>query len=453
MRDFIVIGSGASGGRIAAELHRGGAKVTLLEAGRALDRHTYPRGEMRASAQLFWGGGLEIAADARLGFLRAKVLGGTTIVNQALLDRFDAKVWQDWNARSGLDWSEERISEYYARVEESLTIQTIREEKRNRNAQLFIRALDARGLKWKSLSRGQSDCADGSDCIVCLGGCPRDSKQSTLVTAIAPAQAQGLEVRAQAEVVTIEALPDFIRIHLVDGAVLETRQVVLAAGALGTTRILLRSALAPRIPSLGHGFSCHPQYMSFGVFEEQVDAHKGAFQAVKSADPRMREWGFKLENVFAGPIATAMLVPGFGRKHLEAMKRYRHFASMEVCIQDEPLGRIRVSRAGRLQIEKPLSSQDRARIAQGRTLVTELFRTAGARAVIEAPQGFGLHLMGGCAIGTDPARSVVDPEFRLHADRRVWIADSSVFPSAPGINPSLTIGALSAWASERMLAR
>jgi choline dehydrogenase-like flavoprotein len=408
---------------------------------------------MRASAQLFWGGGLEIATDARLGFLRAKVLGGTTIVNQALLDRFDSKVWTDWNERASLSWSEQTLSPWYARAEKTMTIQTIREDRRNRNAKIFTQALDAHGLQWKSLSRGQRDCPDQADCIVCLGGCPRDSKQSTLVTAIAPAQSEGLDVRAGAEVTTIETTPTCIRVHLLNGLMLESKQVVLAAGALGTTRILLRSALASQIPQLGHRFSCHPQYMSFGVFEEPVDAHKGAFQAVKSADPRMREWGFKLENVFAGPIATAMLVPGFGRKHLDAMKRYRHFASMEVCIQDEPLGQIRINSSGKLQIDKPLGVQDRARIEKGRKLVTELFRTAGAREVIEAPQGFGLHLMGGCVIGADPKQSVVDPEFRLHADRRVWIADSSIFPSAPGINPSLTISALSVWASERMLAR
>jgi choline dehydrogenase-like flavoprotein len=59
--------------------------------------------------------------------------------------------------------------------------------------------------------------------------------------------------------------------------------------------------------------------------------------------------------------------------------------------------------------------------------------------------------MGGCPMGTDPARSVVDPEFRVHGMPRLLAADSSVFPSAPGINPSFTIMALSQRASEIML--
>ena len=55
-------------------------------------------------------------------------------------------------------------------------------------------------------------------------------------------------------------------------------------------------------------------------------------------------------------------------------------------------------------------------------------------------------------LGTDPKRSVVSPEFRLHGYKNIYAADSSVFPNAPGINPSLTIMALSLKAAEQFLA-
>jgi choline dehydrogenase-like flavoprotein len=60
--------------------------------------------------------------------------------------------------------------------------------------------------------------------------------------------------------------------------------------------------------------------------------------------------------------------------------------------------------------------------------------------------------MGGCALGTDPARSVVGPDFRLHGHRRTFVCDSSLFPSAPGINPSLTVMALALRAAEEVRA-
>ena len=59
--------------------------------------------------------------------------------------------------------------------------------------------------------------------------------------------------------------------------------------------------------------------------------------------------------------------------------------------------------------------------------------------------------MGGCAIGTDEATSVVSPDFHLHGLPNVYCADSSIFPTAPGLNPSLTILALSLQAAHEFL--
>jgi choline dehydrogenase-like flavoprotein len=135
------------------------------------------------------------------------------------------------------------------------------------------------------------------------------------------------------------------------------------------------------------------------------------------------------------------------------MRRYRHYASMEVAIRDDASGRISVDRQGKIRIDKRFTAEDRRKSEQGLALVRELFQAAGAREVVTCTQGFGLHLMGGCAIGADPGRAVVDPEFRVHGLPNLYAADSSVFPSAPGINPSFTIMALSHRASRSMLGK
>jgi choline dehydrogenase-like flavoprotein len=76
-------------------------------------------------------------------------------------------------------------------------------------------------------------------------------------------------------------------------------------------------------------------------------------------------------------------------------------------------------------------------------MIADMYGQAGAKEVVSCKQSFGLHLMGGCAIGTDSARSVVNPQFQVHGEKDVYVVDSALFPSAPGINPSLTIMALS----------
>jgi len=90
--------------------------------------------------------------------------------------------------------------------------------------------------------------------------------------------------------------------------------------------------------------------MSFGVYEEKINSHKGVFQAFKSDDNGFRKDGFKLENVYAGPEGIALLVPGFGRAHQEAMEKLSYFACIEVFTRDTQPGQIRVNRKGKALI-------------------------------------------------------------------------------------------------------
>jgi choline dehydrogenase-like flavoprotein len=51
------------------------------------------------------------------------------------------------------------------------------------------------------------------------------------------------------------------------------------------------------------------------------------------------------------------------------------------------------------------------------------------------------HMCGTAVMGTDPARSVVDPQCRAHDVENLWIADAASFPSSAALNPALTIAA------------
>lgn len=458
MYDFAIIGSGVSGGRIADELTAGGADCVLLEAGKAFDRESFPPNEFRSSTALYWGGGLEISKDARFGFLRGKCLGGTSVVNQADLDRFDDVAWDAWRDHAGIDFfRSSQMSEYYDYLDRAVVKGPIPVEHYNRNAKLFIEAFQKRGYHWQPLIRSQDNCRHehGSDCIVCLGGCPRDAKQSVLVKCIPAARARGMRVEVEFEVDSIEDKRDHVRIcGRQRGAErsLDARRAVLAAGAFGNTRILKQSTeIANDLPALGSAFCCHPQFMTFGVYDEPVDAHKGPLQSVQAHDDSLRRAGVKLENVFAGPIATALLLPGLGTAHHELMKKYRYLSCIEYATMDDPLGTIAVDKRGKIIADKPLSAADRGKLARGLHVTTDLHHAAGARRVVACDQAFGLHLMGGCPMGLDARTSVVNPDFQVHGHPNLFAADSSIFPRSPGLNPSFTIMALSVRASRIML--
>ncbi len=245
--DLIVVGSGPSGGRIAADFVTKGAKVLLLEAGSFFRAKDFPKPEISSSAQMFWGGGAELSTDARLGFLRAKCVGGTSVVNQALLDRFDDYVWSEWKNITGINFSDDYIKEDYETVEKSVTLQTIPEKAFGKNTRLFLKAFEKKNFGWAPLRRGQSHCdvENGNDCMACLGGCPRNSKQSTLVTSVEPSLEKGLTLIPNCEVNSIEDYDSGVVVKAIlnkkEQATYKAKALVIAGGSFGTSKILLQS--------------------------------------------------------------------------------------------------------------------------------------------------------------------------------------------------------------------
>jgi choline dehydrogenase-like flavoprotein len=63
------------------------------------------------------------------------------------------------------------------------------------------------------------------------------------------------------------------------------------------------------------------------------------------------------------------------------------------------------------------------------------------------------HLLGTCRMGNDREDSVVNADCRSHDVPNLFVCDGSVFPTSAAINPSLTIEAIAARASDRIIAQ
>ena len=443
---------------MALELARAGRQAVVLEAGEEYAGNDYPCDELTGSTRLYWNGGYEPLSGARIGMLRGKAVGGSTVVNSALLDRFEGGIWDQWRDISGVPhFTHAAAQPDYAAVAADMAIATVPRSAWNTGARVLAGAMGRRGLAVQPLVRATAGCAEeGMDCLHCLFGCRQGRKQSAAVTTLREARALGAQLRTGVEMRVLRLDAGMPLLEGVDAAGcplrVRARHVVLAAGAVGTTALLLRSGLGRRIPRLGRGIACHPSLVAIARMNHRIDAHLGTYTAIASHGPDLRRQGLKLEHMAAPPIGTAMLVPGFGRAHAQAMQSYRDLLFIELSIQDDAAGRLTVGWNGQPRVHKPLTAGDRQKLARGAALLREILHEAGAVDIWMSDELYGLHPMGGCAIGTDPARSVVDPDFRLHHDRRVTIADSSVFPAAPGHNPSLSIMALSHRAAQGLKA-
>lgn len=447
--DVIVIGAGVSGSFMAQDLAESGMKVLVLEAGTAFTRNTYPRKEIDSNSRLYWGGGIELNTSAKLGLLRPKVVGGGSIVNQALVDRFDKNAFDSWKKDSGISFfNEEEMKQWYEKAEAEVVIQKIPSEFANGNAKIFADGFAKNGFTCAPLSRAQQGChyEAGNDCIECLAGCRIDSKQSMPVTTLRRALRAGAHLISDFEVLKITSSKDMQTVSGIwnhSEYSFKAKKIVFAAGAIGNSKLLLGSGYEKSIPALGKNFYTHPQYMVIALYDQEINAHKGPFQAYKSYDPNFRLKGFKLENVFAPPVAISMLLPGIGSSHQIKMKKITQMACIEVAVRDTNPGEIRVGKNNKTVVVKELNAEDERRKKAGMDAIHAIFNSTGAKEIIPGEIGIGLHLMGGCGIGTDGGKSVTAPDFTVHEHKNFIIADSSIFPNAPGINPSLTIMALS----------
>ena len=454
--DTIIIGSGISGSFYANSLTQNGLKVLIIESGKAYTPHTYPRHELHSNSEMYWNGGVEINKSADLAILRPKVLGGGSVINGGLLDRFDNLAWKYFEEASQIsDFNSTSMNPYYDQAESEIHLQKIPESFANGNAKVFRKGFQNLGYQYATLTRAQKNCKynEGNDCIECLGGCPIGSKQSMLDSALGNALKNGAQIYTQFTVEHIEHTASGVHVHGVNGQghheSFFAPKVVLAAGSIGNTKILQSSNIKNQ--SIGHNFYNHPQWMVLARYQEPINGFQGPLQSYKSDDINFRKKGFKLENVFAGPVAISMLIPNVGKNHQDWMSNLAHIACIEVCIRDTSPGTIRFNSQGQVLIDKNLNQDDLAKKTEGINTIKSIFHSTGCQEISVGDMSISLHLMGGCAIGENATKSVVSPDFHLHDYPNLYCSDSSIFPAAPGINPSLTIMALSIKGSQSLL--
>ncbi|MBT7608124.1 MAG: GMC family oxidoreductase, partial [Bacteriovoracaceae bacterium] len=343
--DMIIIGAGIAGCIMAKEYAESGMNCLLLEAGKHFSKSTYPRKEIDANSQLYWSGGIELNTNADIGILRPKAVGGGSIVNQALLDRFDNVALDSFKDVSNVKYfNQNDMEKYYELALAEIALQEIPEAHRNKNAHIFIDGFKKYGYQCAPLKRAQKNChyEEGNDCIECLAGCRIDSKQSMSITVLPKALEAGLTLESEFEVLSIKNDKTTVRVtgrdRYGDIKTFKAGNLTMASGAIGNSKLLLNSGFSKINKNIGKRFYTHPQFMTLAIYDEIINAQKGAFQSMKSDDPDFRVNKFKLENVFAPPVAISMLLPGLESQHLKKMKEITHMACIEVAVRDQNPG-------------------------------------------------------------------------------------------------------------------
>ena len=479
--DVAIVGSGAGGAVTATVLAEAGLDVVVLEAGRHLDRHSYPAEPLAALEALYRDGGLTIAEGRpAIPTPVGRAVGGTTVINSGTCFRAPEAVLARWASEHGIAWASELDSDYAA-AEEMLHVQPVDPERMGRNGQLLRDGAEALGVRHEPLSRNAGRCYQ---CSSCPAGCRLDAKQAMHVSYLPRAVAAGARLRAETDVRRIAfeggRATGLDCVALANGRarpfhVRAKRAVVLAGGAFGTPELLLRSGLRSPSGELGRNLRIHPACWVGARFAEEVRGWEGVMQSYA-----VREWedrGLLLEATFTPLAFGAQWLPGTGVEHQERVHAYDRIASTGVHLSDRSTGRVGLARDGSLRVTYRLTEDDGARLVYGIARAAELLYAAGASEVYPQVAGIptlaknkieelessppspsalrleAFHPMGTARMDADPTRGVVGTDGALHGAEGIYVADGSLLPSSIGVNPMMTIIAMASQVAGRLASR
>ncbi len=506
--DVVVIGSGYGGGVAASRLARAGQRVCVIERGKEFPTGSFPSRlpELRRELQLNGGkmrsGSRTGLFDFRLGadihVLVGCGLGGGSLINAGVALKPDARVF------ANSIWPEELSADGLLELGYKRAAAMLRPSRYARAPELTkYRALEAASAAFgvppvaapvvvsfedivNPAGVAQPACTLCGDCC---SGCNVGAKNTVAMTYLPDAKAHGAEIFTELSVSHLAKGEGDWQVYFAPSdakdataGVVAAKTVVLAAGTLGSTEILLRSrerglGLSDR---LGDGFSANGDIIAFALggkqrvngigvgvppkFDGDVVGATVAGQIELPDAADLDRSMIVQEGVL--PSALAPLLPVFfvaGGRILGAAQSLikgvyqgplSHLHTFFVVSHDDANGRISLDH-GSAKVHWP-GAGDEPVYARVDAALTKAAAAVGARYIKSplAATNMGTkpataHPLGGCGMGQTAADGVVNHKCQVFDGRGqetthsgLYVCDGSVIPRSIGVNPLLTITAL-----------
>jgi cholesterol oxidase len=503
--DYAIVGSGFGGSVSALRLTEKGYDVLMLEKGRELTAQDFPTTNWNLRrwlwAPLFgWRGLFQIRPFNHVTVLAGNGVGGgsLTYANTLPIPKRGFFASPSWSRLA--DWESELAPHYQtarrmlgAEPTNFLTpadelLRSIAIERGTPEAFEKPHVAVFMGEPGKTVPdpyfNGEGPARSGCiRCGACMTGCRHGAKNSLDKNYLYLARKRGLTLYADTEVVHVAPCEDdCYRIQALQGASLfgrtprtyRARNVVFAAGALGTNALLLGlrndpTALPNISDQLGRRVRTNSESLIMvAVPNSEHDHSKGiAINSLLQTDEHshleMVRYGsgsgfFRLLN--APHLGGA---PGFVQifKILWALLSHplrtlralliRNWAAatMILLYMRSMEGTLRFTRKGAGAMKTELEGGERpsALIPEATALAHLIAKKSGGiamsapvEAILNIPTT--AHILGGCCMGDTPETGVIDPQHRMYGYEGLYVVDGSTISANPGVNPSLTITAL-----------
>jgi len=529
--DVVIVGAGMGGATLGNELAKAGMKVLFCEKGLAAGG---PRSRGGAYAETFfakrevpglahadtlkasgrwWSQIHDVSSESERRFVPfiGAGAGGSSALYGGALERFfpaDFRPRQNYPDVPAADLPEawpvsyEEMRPYYSRAESLYRVRGERDplkadesapyelgavpmQPHNRELTGFFQGKGLHPYQLPVACEYRSGC-NGCQGFLCDKDCKNDGGRICLKEAV---EAHGAELWDECVVDRLEARGDVVtRLHCTrrgEAVVVEAGLFVLAAGALATPSLLLRSRSTAWPAGLGNSSGLVGKYLMrhyvdlYAVFTEtpgrgsgikqvaindfyQTPAGKfGTIQSFGSLPPApIIVDGLKddVGHVF-GPGAWAVAA---ARPVLTPVLKWLFERATIVAsiMEDLPFRDNAVSLASddedgaAVKIDYRLRAGESARIKAFRRQVAATLSPYRYMLIKQAENNQRIaHVCGTCRFGDDPASSVLDRNNRCHDLKNLYVVDASFFPSSGGTNPALTIAANALRVADSILGR
>jgi len=480
--EIAVVGTGAGGSVVGAELAEAGRDVLFLEEGGYHPTSSFNPYLAESLPRLYRdAGGTIIMGRPPIPYAEGRCVGGGTVVNGGMAWRPPEEVLDAWEALTGQpDLGPRSMEPLLDRVEARIHAKPQHPASIGDDSRLLEEGARRMGWRYEHNPRAQDRCVGSNQCIT---GCPTGAKQSTLLGYMPRALSAGArcmtEVRAhqlwiehgRCVGVLGKAINPSSREEDIDVRV-RAKAVVVACGAIQTPFLLLRHRLGRPSRQLGKNFLCHPNTKVVAVYPTDLYAWQGVSQGGQIRE--FREEGILMAENAVPPGTAAAQIPFLGQEALDLMKRYNAMAMTGVLVEDShagtvtrsfgaPMARYSITRYDHerflrgvrylatlhfeMGAEKVILPFSNFHVAESVDDLRHIERTQRSRSTIEL---FTVHMMGTCRMGSRPERSVVNLDGELWDLPGCYVADASLFPTAVGVNPQVTIMALATRVAQRL---
>lgn len=501
--DAVVIGSGFGGGVSACRLAEAGWRVCVLERGRRFGGGDFADGPDQAP-RLLWhprvnpNGLYDLRLFGDVSVLCAAGVGGGSLLYANVQLSAQPDVFDDrWPADVDLG----SLEPPYRRVEEALEPVPTPDIPKTR---AFAAAGEAAG---RAAERTPVAVHFGEDrlnpfggspqkgCIHlgrCITGCPRHAKNTIDLTYLARAERHGADVYPLHDVRRIARRGggrpgwriEFRDLQYLTRGEVEAQVVVLAAGAIGSSRLLMKNRRRlPRLSrALGTRFSANGNALG-AIFDPRTpEAQRAQIDYGPTITSKLDLWSerrFLIEDLGLPPSYMGLVAGLRGMNRLVGWRRQllrleqaaarrgmsdRSVSPRQAKLrardpggdvlaflfigQDSATGRMRLTPLLR-RFDVSFSKDDNRALFESMDAgLSELSAAVGGRPFFSLDSGplgqfVTAHPLGGCPMADDPTRGVVDGYGRVYGyEDSLRVLDGSIVPSALGANPSKTIAAL-----------